>query len=206
MKRPAVGRHKQTNMETITLNFKNVEGFTDDEFYRFCQDNPELKLERTAHGQIIIMPNTGGKTGRLNARINYYLTGWNLGKDLGETFDSSTTFHLPNGADRSPDAAWVEKSRWDALTEQQKAKFPPLCPDFVIELRSESGSVKELQKKVTEQWLGNGCQLAWLIDPKEEKTYVYRAGHEVEELDGFDRELSGEEMLPGFVLNLRELR
>ncbi len=193
-------------METITLNFKNVEGFTDDEFYRFCQDNPELKLERTAHGQIIIMPNTGGKTGIRNSEINFQLKNWNRIQKRGEVFDSSTTFHLPSGADRSPDAAWVAKPRWDALTEQQKAKFPPLCPDFVIELRSESDSVNELQKKVTEQWMGNGCQLAWLIDPKEEKTYVYRAGAEVEELKGFDRELSGGETLPGFVLNLRELR
>ncbi len=193
-------------MQTITLNFKHVEGFTDEEFYWLCQDNPELKLERTAHGQIIVMPNTGGKTGRLNARINYYLTGWNLANKLGEVFDSSTTFHLPSHADRSPDASWVEKSRWNALSEVEKAKFPPLCPDFVIELRSESDSVRELQKKIEEEWLGNGCHLAWLIDPKEEKTYVYRAGQPPEVHEGFDRDISGEDLLPGFMLNLRELR
>lgn len=192
-------------METITLNFKHVDGFTDDEFYWFCQDNPELKLERTAHGQIIVMPNTGGKTGIRNSEINFQLQAWNRIQKRGEVFDSSTTFHLPSGADRSPDASWVEKSRWDTLTEAQKTKFPPLCPDFVVELRSESDSLKDLHKKTQEEWMDNGCRLAWLIDPKEKKTYVYRPGGHIETLDGFDRQIEGGDVLPGFALDLREL-
>jgi Uma2 family endonuclease len=193
-------------MEIITLNFKHIEPFTEDEFYHFCLDNPELTFERSAFGQIIIMANTGGKTGRLNAKIAIRLGIWNETHQLGETFDSSTTFHLPSGADRSPDAAWVEMSRWAALTEKQQTRFPPLCPDFVIELRSESDSLKELQNKMQNEWLANGCRLAWLIDPKEEKTYIYHPENEAVTIEGFDKKLSGENILPGFELDLNELK
>ncbi|WP_448518765.1 Uma2 family endonuclease, partial [Rhodoflexus sp.] len=142
--------------EAIKLSFKSKGGLSQDEFMQFCLENPELKFERTSNGQIIIMPNTGGRTGRINARINYFLTGWNLSVNLGETFDSSTSFRLPNGAVRSPDAAWVAKTRWESLSEREQRQFPPLCPDFVIELRSESDLLKELQQKITEDWIGNG--------------------------------------------------
>ena len=193
-------------MDAITLSFKNVAGFSDDEFYQFCLDNAELKLERTATGQIIIMPNTGGKTGRLNARLNYYLTGWNMQTGAGESFDSSTAFLLPSGAVRSPDAAWVRRDHWDSLTEAQKTKFPPLCPDFVIELRSESDSLNEVIKKITDEWLANGCQLAWLIDPKEEKVYIFESGSQMQVLTGFDQTLTAVDLLPGFALDLTQLK
>ena len=193
-------------METIVLNFTHTEGFSDEEFYYFCLDNPQLKFERTADGQIIIMANTGGKTGRVNAKINYFLTGWSLQSQLGETFDSLTTFHLPSGADRSPDAAWIENSRWQTLAEKQKAQFPPLCPNFVIELLSESDVLATLQKKMDEEWLHNGCKLAWLIDPKHEITYIYRVGEEMETVSGFKNILSGMPVLPGFTLDLASLK
>ncbi len=192
-------------MDAITLSFKNVAGFSDDEFYRFCLDNPELKFERTTKGQIIVMPNTGGKTGIINAEIVFQLKSWNKKNQLGKVFDSSTAFVLPNKAVRSPDAAWISLERWNRLTEEQKTKFPPLCPDFVIELRSESDSLADVQKKVTEEWLGNGCRLAWLIDPKEKKVYIYEPEKEVDSINGFDQLLSGGDVLPGFSLALTEL-
>lgn len=144
--------------EAITLSFRHVEGFSDEEFYYFCLDNPDLTFERNAEGQLILMPNSGGRTGRLNALVNYYLTGWNLARNLGETFDSSTTFRLPSTAMRSPDAAWVSRGRWETLSEKEQRQFPPLCPDFIIELRSETDSLKSLKEKMDE-WLANGCLL-----------------------------------------------
>jgi len=193
-------------MDAITLSFKNVAGFSDDEFYQFCLDNVDLKLERTATGQIIIMPNTGGKTGDLNSELNFQLRGWNKQYLLGKVFDSSTAFLLPSGAVRSPDAAWVRRDHWDSLTEEQKTKFPPLCPDFVIELRSESDSLNEVIKKITDEWLANGCRLAWLIDPKEEKTYVFESGREMEVISGFNQTLTAADLLPGFALDLTQLQ
>jgi Uma2 family endonuclease len=191
-------------MEPITISFRHVEGFTDDEFYYFCQDNPDLTFERDAEGQLILMPNTGGKTGRTNARLNYYLTDWSLKTNLGETFDSSTTFRLPNTAMRSPDAAWVSRERWESLTEKEQQQFPPLCPDFVVELRSQTDLLKNLKQKM-EEWMANGCQLGWLIDPKERKAYVYRPDQPAEEIDFENSPLRGEAVLPGFELDLKAL-
>jgi Uma2 family endonuclease len=193
-------------METITLSKKSPGGFSEAEFYQFCLDNPELKFERSAAGLIYIMANTGGNSGKLNALINYFLTGWNLKARLGITFDSSTTFRLPNGAVRSPDAAWVRADRWQALTDLEQRQFPPLCPDFVIELRSETDSLRELQAKMTDEWLANGCQLGWLIDPANEIVYVYRPEADMETVQGFDQQLSGSGILPDFRLNLTQLK
>jgi Uma2 family endonuclease len=191
--------------ETISLSFNAIGGMTQQEFMDFCLDNPGLTMERAADGQIFIMSNTGGKTGKRNARINYFLTGWNLAHGLGETFDSSTSFRLASGAVRSPDAAWVALARWQALSEREQRQFPPLCPDFVIELLSESDTLKGLQAKLVEDWLGNGCRLAWLVDADAQTVYVYRPGAEVEVVQGFGQPLDGGEVLPGFSLDLNQL-
>jgi Uma2 family endonuclease len=191
-------------MEPITLSFRRVEGFTDDEFYNFCLDNSDLKFERTANGEIIVMSNTGGVTGNRNSEINFQLYAWNRIYKFGKVFDSSTAFRLPNGAVRSPDAAFVTAPRWDALTEEQKKKFPPVCPDFIIELKSESDTIADLRKKITEDWLANGCQLAWLIDADESKVYVFRPNSPEESHDDFSKPLIAE-LLPNFELDLTPL-
>jgi Uma2 family endonuclease len=191
-------------MNHVTLSLRALGTFSDEEFYQFCLDNPELKFERSADGQIHIMPNTGGTTGDRNSEINFQLRGWNKKHRLGQVFDSSTAFRLPDTSVLSPDAAWITNSRWESLTEKQRKQFPPLCPDFVVELRSESDSHKELKKKM-QLWMENGCQLAWLIDPQEQTTLIYRAGQESETVIGFGGHLSGEAVLPGFLLELNQL-
>jgi Uma2 family endonuclease len=188
-------------MEPIELHFPQTLQLDDDEFYLFCQANPKLKLERTKDGEIIIMALTGGKTGIKNSEIIAELIIWNRQVKAGNVFDSSTGFRLPNGAIRSPDAAWIAKERWEALSEAQQEKFPPLCPDFVVELKSESDPLKAAQEKMGE-WLENGCILGWLLDPQGQKAYVYRPGVAVAEREGFTHLLSGEDVLPGFSLDL----
>ena len=145
-------------MTALTLNLNAVIKLTSEQFYQLCQANPDLKLERNANGELIVMPPTGGETGKRNSNINLQIGNWNQQTQLGEVFDSSTGFTLPNGADRSPDAAWVEKSRWSALTAEQREKFIPLCPDFVIELLSPNDSLKKTQDKMQE-YIENGCRL-----------------------------------------------
>lgn len=191
-------------MEAITLAFRRVEGFTDEEFYNFCMDNPELKFERTANGEIIIMSNTGGITGNRNAEINFQLYAWNRIYKLGKVFDSSTAFRLPNGAVRSPDAAFVSTSKWSSLTSEQKKKFPPVCPDFIIELKSESDTIADLRKKIMEDWLANGCQLAWLIDADEAKVYIFQPNTAEEIYNNFEQPLINH-LLPHFALDLGTL-
>lgn len=183
---------------------KNIQ-FTDEEFYAFCRENPDLKFERTAKGEIIIMSPTGGITGSRNSEIATVLGNWNRANRSGKVFDSSTGFHLPNGAIRSPDAAWIDKSRWETLSETEKEKFPPLCPDFVIELMSSSDDLKEAQAKMDE-WIANGCRLAWLIFPKEEQVFIYEKGQPVQEVRGFDQQLSGGEVLENFAFDLSLLK
>ena len=173
---------------------------TDEQFFQLCQDNRDLRFERNRNGDILIMPPTGGETGNRNSSINYQLYAWNLQNKLGITFDSSTGFKLPNKADRSPDASWIPLEKWNNLTPQQRQKFLPLCPDFVIELRSPSDSLKTLQNKMKE-YLENGTKLGWLINPKAKQVEIYRQGKEVEILDN-PTTLSGEDVLPDFVLDL----
>jgi len=192
-------------MEPIALHFPQTLQFDDDEFFDFCQANPELKFERTQDGEILVMALTGGRTGIKNSQIIIELGIWDRQTKLGVIFDSSTGFRLPSGAIRSPDAAWVSKERWEALTAVQQEKFPPLCPDFVIELKSDSDGLKAAQEKM-EEWLENGCRLAWLLDPAEAKAYVYQPGEAVVEQKGFAGRLSGDDVLPGFELNLALLR
>jgi Uma2 family endonuclease len=191
-------------MEAIELHYKPFR-FNDDEFYDFCQQNENLKLERLADGTIIIMPNTGGETGIRNAELTFQLTLWNKQHKRGKVFDSSTAFRLPSGAVRSGDSAFVQLDRWDALSPEERKKFPPLCPDFIIELMSESDSLKDAQAKMQDDWMANGCRLAWLIDPKTETVYIYRADGSIQINRSFAQPLSGEDVLPDFTLNLSEL-
>lgn len=190
-------------MTAITLNFNSIIQLTREQFYQLCQANPDLKLERNAQGELIIMPPTGGETGKSNSAMNAQLWLWNEQNQLGEVFDSSTGFTLPNGADRSPDVAWLEKSRWDGLSTEQKEKFIPLCPDFVIEILSPNDSVKKTQNKMQE-YIDNGCRLGWLINRKTQEVEIYRRGQIVEVIKS-PQTLSGEDILPGFILNMQKV-
>jgi len=190
-------------MTAITLNLNSIIKLTSEQFYQLCEENPDLKLERNANGELIVMPPTGGETGKSNSTANAQIWTWNEQTELGEVFDSSTGFTLPNKADRSPDASWVEKSRWSALTPEQREKFIPLCPDFVIELVSPSDSLKKTQEKMQE-YMENGCRLGWLINRKKREVEIYRPGQDVEVLQS-PLTLSGENVLPGFVLNLQKI-
>lgn len=150
-------------MNALTLNLNPVIKLTDEQFFQLCQANENLRFERTATGELIIMPPAGGETGNRNAGITAQLWIWNEQNKLGQVFDSSTGFKLPNGADRSPDAAWIKLERWNALTQQQKEKFPPICPDFVIELLSPNNNLKVTQEKMKE-YRDDGVRLGWLIN------------------------------------------
>jgi Uma2 family endonuclease len=174
---------------------------TDEQFYQLCQENDGLTFEKTANGELIIMSPTGGITGEKNSELNFQLKLWNRQYQLGKVFDSNTGFKLPNGSDRSPDVSWVKNCRWQALTEEQQEKFVPLCPDFVIELMSPSDNLEKTRLKMTE-YMNNGCQLGWLINRKKLQVEIYRPGKDVEILEQ-PAEISGENVLPGFVLDLQ---
>ncbi len=190
-----------TEVEPLVLHFQPIlKKLSDEEFYEFCRANDQWRIERTAEGDIIIMAPTGGKTGILNSKLNARLVVWSEADDRGQVFDSSTIFVLPSGAQRSPDAAWIRNERWQALTQEQQEKFPPLCPDFVVELRSRTDSLKTLQAKMQE-YIDNGAQLGWLIDPLERKVHVYRPNAAAEILDD-PQAISGEPLLQGFVLDV----
>lgn len=169
---------------------------TDEQFYRLCEANPHTPLERSASGALVIMSPVGGESGEREADLIADLALWNRQMKLGKVFSSSTMFRLPGGGDRSPDVAWVELSRWDALTPEERAGFPPLCPDFVIELRSKTDVLWPLQEKMQE-YLVSGMRLGWLIDPQGSKVEVYRPDR-VMEVVTFPAHLSGEMVLPGF--------
>ncbi len=192
-------------MEAIALHYKPFR-FNDDEFYEFCQQNSDLKLERQADGTIIIMPNTGGNTGRRNSKLNFQFQRWNMEHNLGEIFDSSTAFRLPSSAVRSGDVSFVAIDRWESLTAEEQDKFPPLCPDFIVELMSPSDTLRDAQAKIQIDWIANGCRLAWLIDPKTETAYIYRADGSIQINRTFAQPLFGEDVLPGFELDLRVLQ
>jgi Uma2 family endonuclease len=188
-------------MTVYTINFEPICHMTDEQFYQLCRQNPEIKFERNQRGEIIIMSPTGGETGNQNAETNAEFVIWNRQTKLGKVFDSSTCFKLANGASRSPDVAWIEQSRWDVLTPQQKEKFPPIAPDFVLELMSPSDSLKDIQEKMQE-YIDNGVKLGWLIYPKKQKVEIYRQGQAVEILTS-PTTLSGEDVLLGFVLDMQ---
>ncbi len=187
-------------MNSLTLNLPPVFKLTDEQFEQLAAVNGDLGLELTAQGELIIMPPTGGETGDRNFEIDGQLWLWNRQNFLGKAFDSSTGFRLPNGATRSPDVAWIKIERWEALTPTQRKKFLPLCPDFAIELVSETDDVEETRAKMQE-YLQNGLRLGWLINPKLREVEIYRPNQEVEVLVS-PTTLSGEDVLPGFVLDL----
>jgi Uma2 family endonuclease len=173
---------------------------TDEQFWHLCQNNRDYKFERTASGEVLIMPPTGSETGRRNVKITTQLDIWNSQSNLGEVVDSSTGFQLPNGANRSPDASWVSRARWDNLSSEEKEGFAPICPDFVIELRSRTDSLNSLQEKMQE-YIQNGAKLGWLIDRKNRQIEIYRPSQDVEILEN-PTTISGENILSGFVLDL----
>lgn len=181
-----------------------VTGFDDEDFFFFCQRNPDLRIERTANHEIIIMPPAGGESSITSGDVYFHLKLWSR-QHGGQTFDSSVGFRLPDGAILSPDTSWVNAAAWSQLTAEQRKKFPPLCPDFVIEVKSPSDRIPTLQAKM-EQWLNNGVRLGFLIDTETQMAYVYTPGQPVQAVQGFENELSGEPALPSFRLDLRELK
>jgi Uma2 family endonuclease len=187
-------------MNTLTISLDSVIEMNDEQFFRLCQKNRDLRFERNAKGDITIMAPAGSDTGMRNSDFNGYLWSWNQRKKLGFTFDSSTGFTLPNGAMRSPDAAWILKERWEALTPEQQSRFAPICPDVVMELMSPSDSLKVTQAKMQE-YQENGARLGWLINRKVCEVEIYRIGQPVEVLYA-PTSLSGEQVLPEFVLDL----
>jgi len=190
-------------MTAYTVNLDPIVKLTREQFYELCAANPELKLERNANGELVIMSPTGGETGAWNSDITIDLGIWNRQTATGRTFDSSTGFSLPRGSDRSPDAAWIPIEKWNALTPEQRKKFLPLCPDFAIELLSPTDSwIKGLAKM--QEYQDNGCRLGWLIDPERKRVAIYRLGQPVEIREA-PISLSGEDVLLGFVLNLENI-
>jgi Uma2 family endonuclease len=183
----------------ITLNLKAVH-LTDEQFYQLCLANPDVRVERTLKGALILMAPVGGYSGNQELELGGELYVWNRETKLGKVFSSSTIFRLPGGGDRSPDAAWVELSRWEALTPEQRQKFPPIAPDFVMELRSPSDSLSMLQDKMQE-YLDSGVRLGWLFNPQDQQVEIYRAG-KTKETYTLPVTLSGEDVLPGFTLRV----
>ncbi|KAB8334171.1 Uma2 family endonuclease [Scytonema tolypothrichoides VB-61278] len=188
-------------MTAITINLKNIVKLNDDQFYQLCQDNPEVKFERNGNGELIVMPPTGGETGKRNAKLTARFVFWNEQTQLGEVFDSSTCFKLPNGSSRSPDVSWIKLTRWNALTPEQREKFPPIAPDFVLELMSPSDSLSDTITKMQE-YMDAGVKLGWLMERMTRRVEIYRQGQPKEVLES-PTTLSGEEVLPGFVLDLQ---
>lgn len=187
-------------MNTVVLNLEPIIRLSDEQFYQLCVVNRDLSLELNATGELVIVPPVGGESGNQEADLITDLNIWNRQTGLGKVFSSSTIFKLPNGAKRSPDAAWVKLERWEALSLEERKKFPPLAPDFVLELRSESDRLKPLQDKMQE-YLQNGVRLGWLINPKDKQVEIYRQNQAVEVVS-IPVKLSGEDVLLGFELEL----
>ncbi|BAZ47663.1 hypothetical protein NIES4103_02650 [Nostoc sp. NIES-4103] len=190
-------------MTALTLQLPANLKFTDEQFELLVAVNQELRLELTAEGELVIISPTGGETGNRNFDLLGQLWFWNSQNNLGKAFDSSTGFKLPNGAIRSPDASWIRMERWNTLTPEQRKKYLPLCPDFVVEFVSETDDVEDTQAKMQE-YLANGLLLGWLINPKDQQVIIYRP-HQVPEILQSPTSLSGEDILPGFILNLQPI-
>ncbi len=189
-------------MEAIRVHLPEDLRMNDDEFFRFCQDNPDLNFERRKNGDIIVMGLTNSETGNKNSELNADFVIWNRQARFGKVFDSSTGFTLPDSSVMSPDVSVIEQHRWEVLSPEQQRKFAPICPDFVLELKSPSDRLKDCFEKM-DDWMANGCQLAWLIDSDMQKVYIYRPNQPLEERDELGM-LSGETVLPGFTLDLAQ--
>ena len=193
----------QTESSPLTVSLPAVAPMTHEQFYAFCQANRDLRIERTATGDVVIMPPAFSDTGNRNFNLAAYLWVWTEQDGTGLGFDSSSGFTLPNGATRSPDAAWIKADRWNALTEEEKASFAPICPDFVIELRSASDTLTGLQAKMQE-YMENGVLLGWLIDRKHRTVHIYRSNQAPQILENPDS-ISGDPELPGFMLPMAKV-
>lgn len=193
----------QTESLPLIVNFPALVQMTPTQFYEFCQANPDLRIERTATWEVIIMPPTFSDTGNRSGKAFQQLANWSDQDGTGETFDSSTGFTLPNEATRSPDASWIKSDRWNALTEGERASFAPICPDFVIELRSASDTLSNLQAKMHE-YIDNGAVLGLLIDRKNRTVHIYRP-HQLPEILDNPEAVSGDPELPGFVLQMAKI-
>jgi Uma2 family endonuclease len=189
---------------SMPVTLKTGDLMSEEKFFQFCQMNDTLEFERDSHGNIILMSPTGSFTGNLNSKVLIQLGIWNNENQLGEVFDSSTGFTLPNRAVRSPDVSWIRNERWNALSEKQQEGFAPVCPDFVIEIRSKSDDLKYLQNKM-EEYISNGTSLGWLIDRFDNKVYIYRPDQNIEVYDSLHIVLSGETVLPEFTLDLASI-
>jgi Uma2 family endonuclease len=184
----------------VTVNLQPTFDLSDQQFEQICHNNRDLKFERTARGGLVIMALTGGETGRRNIKLSARLENWTEQSQLGVAFDSSTGFRLPNGAIRSPDAAWVSQYRWEALTPAQRQKWVPLCPDFLVELKSASDDIEDLRLKMQE-YVENGLPLGWLLDPETQIVEIYRINQPIEYLSN-PPTLDASLIMPGFILNL----
>ena len=187
-------------MNSLTISLQSVIELTDEQFFQLCHDNSDLRFERNSQGDITIMAPAGSETSARNSDVNADLVFWNRSTRLGIVFDSSGGFKLPNGSDRSPDASWVAKERWEALTLEERSRFAPICPDFVLELMSPSDNLKTLQAKMHE-YMDNGARLGWLINRRDREVEVYRLGQPKEILKS-PQSLSGEDVLPDFLLDM----
>lgn len=184
----------------LAINIPKIDTFSDEEFYSFCRANPELRIERNELGQIVIMPPTGIETSFRNSDLNFRLYSWNLKSGLGRVSDSNGGYTLPDSSMRAPDVAWISNERLATIPASELKRFAHVCPDFVIELMSESDELEDLQEKM-KKWIGNGTRLAWLIDPKKRETHVFFEGKE-SEMVKFKDTLSGHDVLPGLELIL----
>jgi Uma2 family endonuclease len=188
----------------LVLQIPSSMQMTDEQFFDFCQMNRDLRIERNKFGELVIMPPTGSETGNREVNISGQLWVWSEQDGTGITFSSSTGFKLSTGAERSPDASWIKLERWNALSSEQQQKFAPICPDFVVELKSASDRLQTLKEKMEEYMNEPGIQLGWLIDRKQRKVYIYRPGLPEECLDN-PATVSGELVLPGFILNMSKV-
>lgn len=192
-------------MDVIKLKSPVLDRLTEAEFFEFCQDHRDLRIERDASHQITIMPPASSETGSTNSELTRQLANWNVEVGLGKTFDSSAGFTLSTGAMLSPDASWLTQARWDALSADDRRGFARICPDFVVELLSPSDRLTDTMRKM-EHWLEAGARLAWLLVPASESVFVFEPGQPVRPVVGFDQALSGEPVLPDFALELRRLK
>ena len=192
-------------MESLELHYSRFR-FNDDESYQFCQKSKEQRYERDANGVVTVVPYVGGNTGIQYANVGFQLQQWNREYKLGLVFSSSTTFRLSSSAMRMAVATFVSHERWEPLTDKEQEQFPPLCPDFVIELMSKSDLLADAKEKMLNDWMANGCRLGWLIDPFNQTTYIYRADGSIQINRSFDQSLSGEDVLPGLAFDMSELK